>query len=205
MSHFLSHPIRFFRIHDFLTSFGLGTFSHNTLWYLLMCFLLTHFDRRIFCLNILKILPLLLDQRVSVYIIILFYCLSLMSNLSVEFGTICTWPIYDMVIAFADVKILCGINFNKFIREIYLLHSISLHVLGFWYSVWMTACHGHLKKNCLLFSHLYFGTHKYFISNSFFCNRKYFVFPVSLVRITDEVEYPWCFSLKFMVLRHFTL
>ena len=80
MSHFSSHPIRVVRLYDVLASSWLGTIRYDTIWYLLMYFLLTYFDRRTSCLNIYKIFPLFLEHRVSIYINILFLLSPLVSH-----------------------------------------------------------------------------------------------------------------------------
>ena len=69
---FLPHTIWVVFLYYLPTPSWLGTILHDYLWNLLMSFLLTHFDCRISCLNILQIFMLILEQRVRIYIITLF-------------------------------------------------------------------------------------------------------------------------------------
>ena len=124
----LSHSIWVVRFYDVLTSSWLGTIRHDYMWYLLISFLIIYFDRSIYCLNILQIFLLLLEQRVRIYKIIFIYCIPLKIHSSVEFGASRLWPISNRVIFCEEVQILCGFPLNKFTRVIYLTHPMSSHV-----------------------------------------------------------------------------
>ena len=120
-SRFLSHPIRVVRLYDVMTSYWLGIIRHNTLWNLLMSFLLLYFDLHISCLIFFQIFPLLLEQSVSIFIIILFLLSTSEESFIGGYGTFHTSLISDMVTVCAEVQIMCGVVFNKFIGAIYLL------------------------------------------------------------------------------------
>ena len=56
---------------------------------------------------------------------------------------------------------------------------------------------------CFLFFFILIFMHNCFISNSFFCKGSGFCFLSE--RTTDELEHPWCLSLKWGVLRRFDI
>ena len=89
LPHFLLHQIWVIRLFNVRVSSGLVTSRYETLWRLLVSFLLIYFEPHIFCFNVFQMFMLLQEQCVRICIIILFLQFPMISHSSAVFRTFC--------------------------------------------------------------------------------------------------------------------